>query len=172
VIGIEAESYEHKSEQRNSIIGWIKFILILIGLFLIFRFAIGITVINGQSMSPTFSNNNVIMTTNLFYTPEKGDIILYRDENGFNVIKRVIAAENDHVEIKDGVTKVNGEPLQEDYKTGVSQDMSKVVVDKNSYFVLGDNRTPGESLDSRSESVGTIAKVDIKGKYLFKLYPF
>lgn len=172
MIGIEAENYEHKSEQKNSIIGWIKFILILIGLFLIFRFAIGITVINGQSMSPTFSNNNVIMTTNLFYTPEKGDIILYRDKNGFDVIKRVIATENDHVEIKDGVTKVNGEPLQEEYKTGVSQDMSKVVVDKNSYFVLGDNRAPGESLDSRSESVGTIEKVDIKGRYLFKLYPF
>jgi len=171
VIGIEDEKSTQK-EQRNSIISWIKFILILVGIFLIFRFVIGITVINGQSMSPTFSNNNVIMTTNLFYSPEKGDIILYRDENGFDVIKRVIATENDHVEIKDGVTKVNGEPLQEEYKTGVSQDMSKVVVDENSYFVLGDNRSPGESLDSRNESVGTIAKADIKGRYLFKLYPF
>src|SRR5690625_5346438 len=112
-------------------------------------------------MSPTFSNNNVIMTTNLFYTPEKGDIILYRDENGFNVIKRVIAAENDHVEIKDGVTKVNGEPLQEDYKTGVSQDMSKVVVDKNSYFVLGYNRTHGVSLDSSREYDRMIDILDI-----------
>lgn len=171
MIGIEDEKSTQK-EQRNSIISWIKFILILVGIFLIFRFVIGITVINGQSMSPTFSNNNVIMTTNLFYSPEKGDIILYRDENGFDVIKRVIATENDHVEIKDGVTKVNGEPLQEEYKTGVSQDMSKVVVDENSYFVLGDNRSPGESLDSRNESVGTIAKADIKGRYLFKLYPF
>ena len=62
--------------------------------------------------------------------------------------------------------------IQEEYKTGVSQDMSKVVVDENSYFVLGDNRSPGESLDSRNESVGTIAKADIKGRYLFKLYPF
>lgn len=171
MIGIEDEKSTQK-EQSNSIISWIKFILILVGIFLIFRFVIGITVINGQSMSPTFSNNNVIMTTNLFYSPEKGDIILYRDENGFDVIKRVIATENDHVEIKDGVTKVNGEPLQEEYKTGVSQDMSKVVVDENSYFVLGDNRSPGESLDSRNESVGTIAKADIKGRYLFKLYPF
>ncbi|MBU5467811.1 signal peptidase I [Virgibacillus sp. MSJ-26] len=171
MIGIEDEKSTQK-EQRNSIISWIKFILILVGIFLIFRFVIGITVINGQSMSPTFSNNNVIMTTNLFYSPEKGDIILYRDENGFDVIKRVIATENDHVEIKDGVTKVNGKPLQEEYKTGVSQDMSKVVVDENSYFVLGDNRSPGESLDSRNESVGTIAKADIKGRYLFKLYPF
>lgn len=123
-------------------------------------------------MSPTFDDNHIIMTNNLFFTPEKGDIILYRDQNGFDVIKRIIGMPHDQVEIKDGVTKVNGEELQESYKTGVSQDISPVTVEENSYFVMGDNRTPGASLDSRSSKVGTIAKEDIKGKYLFKIYPF
>lgn len=173
MIQIEAETVEsQQSNSKSTIFGWIRFILILAVLFFIFRFAVSITVINGESMEPTFEDNQMIMTNNLFYSPDKGDIILYRDDNGYNVIKRVIATQNDKVEIIDGITKVNDEPVQEEYKTGDSADMPPVVVQEGTYFVMGDNRTPGASLDSRSDAVGTIKKKDIIGKYLFKIYPF
>jgi|SRR5690625_286535 len=159
-------------EKINSVISWLVFALILVTLFLVFRYVITITIISGKSMSPTLHDSDVILTNNLFFTPEKNDIILYRDANGFDVIKRIIAMPNDEVEIKDGIVIVNGEPLEEDYINGESNDMPQVTVAEDTYFVMGDNRTPGASLDSRNSDIGPIAKEKVKGKLLVRLYPF
>ncbi|HLR52104.1 MAG TPA: signal peptidase I [Candidatus Avamphibacillus sp.] len=158
--------------RTNSIISWIGFVLILVTLFLVFRYVITITIISGESMSPTLHDNDIILTNNLFFTPEKNDIILYRDSNGFDVIKRIIAMPNDEVEIKDGVVIVNGEPIEENYTNGESSDMPQITVAENTYFVMGDNRTPGASLDSRNSDIGPIDKEKVKGKLLVRLYPF
>src|SRR5699024_10861507 len=104
--------------RTNSIISWIGFVLILVTLFLVFSYVITITIISGESMSPTLHDNDIILTNNLFFTPEKNDIILYRDSNGFDVIKRIIAMPNDEVEIKDGVVIINGDISDDNYKDG------------------------------------------------------
>ncbi|GGA79292.1 signal peptidase I [Ornithinibacillus halotolerans] len=163
---------KEKETEKTSWVSWGLYIVIIAAVFLIFRYVIGITIISGNSMANTMEHNDVILSSNLFYQPERNDIIIFRDEHGFDVIKRIIALPNETVEITNGVVLVNGKAIEEEYSIGVPNDMEKVVVSENSYFVMGDNRTPGESLDSRSEEIGTIPENRIQGEAILSLWPF
>lgn len=167
------ETENRKSEKKKSGAGsWIGFILLMLLVFFIFRYALGIIVISGNSMSPTIENRDIIISSNIFYSPERNDIILFRDENGFDVVKRIIALPNQTIEISDGTVFVDGDPIDESFVTGTPNDMEETVVDEDAYFVMGDNRTPGESLDSRSHDIGSIAEERIKGEFLISVFPF
>ncbi|MUK87690.1 signal peptidase I [Ornithinibacillus sp. L9] len=159
-------------DNRSSVMSWIMFTVLIVGVFLLFRFVIGFAVIAGNSMNPTLEDNDILLTSGVFYTVERSDVIVYRDTNGFDVIKRVIGMPNETVEIKDGVVFVNGTPLEENYVTGIPNDMPKKVVNEGSYFVIGDNRQPGASLDSRDKDVGTISDAQVQGKAILSIFPF
>jgi signal peptidase I len=92
-----------------------------------------------------------------FHSPQRGDIIVfnYPEDTKRAFIKRLIGKEGDVVEIKDGRVYVNSKELQLPainniyyYNRGdyglIDQ---KIVVPKNSYYVLGDNSS--SSRDSR-----------------------
>lgn len=159
-----------KEKDKTSMWSWVRFILLLFVVFFVFRYVIGIIIINGNSMNPTLDHQDVILTSNIFYTPERNDVILFRDENGFDVIKRVVGMPGDTVEIRSGTVYLNGGVLEEDYITGIPNDMPLIEVNEG-YFVMGDNRTPGESLDSRSEEIGLIEDTRVKGEVIFSLWP-
>ncbi|HAM80121.1 signal peptidase I [Ornithinibacillus bavariensis] len=161
-----------REKEKLGWLSWIVFLLLLVIVFIVFRLVIGFTVIAGDSMNPTLEEGNVIVTSNIFFNIERNDIIVYRDQDGFNVIKRVIGLPNDTIAIQDGAVIVNGKVLQETSIIGVPNDFQEVIVPRNSYFVIGDNRTPGESLDSRSENVGAIQQENILGEVMFTLFPF
>jgi signal peptidase I len=88
--------------------------------------------------------------------PQPGDVVVfeYPLDPSVVLVKRVIAGGGSTVEIVDGVTVVNGRPLDEPYvdpRNNVkeySRRMSLVRVSANAFFVMGDNRD--ESDDSRS----------------------
>jgi len=100
------------------------------------------------------------LTTNRFFkfkTPQRGDIIVfnYPEDPKRAFIKRLIAKEGDVVEIKDGKIYINSKLFQHNsvkniyyYNRGdfglIDQ---KIVVPKDSYYVLGDNSR--SSRDSR-----------------------
>lgn len=97
-----------------------------------------------------------------------------------NFIKRVIAVPGETIIIKDGVVRIkNNEnpdgfilnesyiPKDESYK--LRGDVSKTL-GKNEYFVLGDNRQPNASLDSREW--GVLPKDHITGKAWVRILPF
>lgn len=95
--------------------------------------------------------------------------------NKTSYIKRIIAVEGDHIEIKDGKVYLNGEELQEDYlDDGVTTNMgiygvfSDVVVPQGYVFVMGDNRA--HSTDSRS--FGCVPVEKIEGKVWIRFWPF
>lgn len=163
---------ETKKNTSSTFISWIRFIALLLLVFFIFRFAISITIINGNSMNPTLSDKDIILTSKLLFQPERFDIVVIHRNDGFDIIKRIIAVPNETVEIKNGVILVNGTPLKENYPMGISDDMPIMKVKEGFYFVVGDNRTPGESLDSRSKEIGLINEGQIKGEAFFSLYPF
>ncbi|MDQ0269151.1 signal peptidase I [Cytobacillus purgationiresistens] len=167
----QAEESQPEISKATSWKSWFGFILSMIVLFLFFRFAISVTIVSGNSMNPTIENNDILISNQLYFNLNNGDIIVFHDPHGYDVIKRIIASPNDTVEIKDGNVLVNDTPLEENYITGTANDMEKITVLENSYFVIGDNRTPGESLDSRSQEVGLITKEAIKGEIMFSLYP-
>lgn len=95
--------------------------------------------------------------------------------NKTSYIKRIIAVEGDHLEIKEGEVYLNGKKLEEKYlDDGVKTNMGQyglfldVVVPKGYVFVMGDNRD--HSTDSRS--FGCIPVEKIEGKVWIRFWPF
>ena len=79
-------------------------------------------------------------------------------------IKRVIAVEGDHVEIKDNTVFVNGIELEEDYLSDEviteSQVFTNFIVPEGYIFAMGDNRT--KSTDCREFGCIPIEKIESK----------
>ena len=130
--------------------------------------------LSGGSMEPTYYNGNVVCVSRLagfFGGYNRGDVVVfdYTDEDGQRqVIKRVIAVEGDRLEIVPEGVMVNGVLLDEPYAMGPTEGVADLVIPPDTVFVLGDHRT--ESFDSRN--MGVIAEKDLKGKVLFRLFPF
>ncbi len=98
--------------------------------------------------------------------PKRGDIIVFRHPTERkDFIKRCIGLPGDTLEIRDDIVYINGEPLDEPYKTikgapNVSSNFGPIVVPKGHLFVLGDNRR--NSYDSRAW--GPLDVKYVKGK--------
>ena len=128
--------------------------------------------ISGDSMSSTLQNNDIVVlikTKNL----ERNDLVGFYYQ-GKILLKRVIALSDETVVIdKDGNVYVNNKLLDEPY---VSQlclgdcDLEfPYKVPAGEYFVMGDKRS--NSVDSRSSSIGTVAREEIIGKVFFRAFP-
>lgn len=157
-------------------------IAVIVGL-LIINFVAQRTIVIGFSMEPTLENGDQLIIEKLtlrFGKLKNGDIVtIYipeQLENGKDyIIKRVIGVEGDRIEIKDGKVYVNGNQIEEPYTStditlqGESQ-YNDILVGKNQIYVLGDNRLPGASKDSRF--IGLIDIGRVKGRAVFRFYPF
>jgi signal peptidase I len=128
--------------------------------------------IYGTSMTPTLVDGEIVVLNKGAKT-ETGDIIAFYYNNKI-LIKRVIANAGDWVDIdEDGNVSVNGQPLEEPYVTekalGVCDIEFPYQVPDERVFVLGDHRSV--SVDSRSSQVGCVAKEQIVGKLVFRVWP-
>lgn len=126
-------------------------------------------------MNPTIQDNSLLLMNKFstkFGKPNHGDVIVVHEEKGFDIIKRIIGLPGDTVCIKDGIVYVNEIPLPEIYTYGKSNDILPVKVEENKLFIMGDNRTPGESLDSRDPNIGTVPISSIKGYAVVSVSPF
>ena len=161
------------------------FIFSLAAVLLITTFFFRHSVVDGGSMEQTLFNGEHIIISNLFYEPERGDIIVCEDyslENAYYrkpLVKRVIGIPGDVVEIRyDRFKKrsdvyVNGEKLNEDYVyidkyPEYRNDSGRWYVGEGEVFVMGDHRN--NSSDSRD--IGCIRIDSIIGKALIRFYPF
>ena len=158
---------------------WFKVIFVaLIIAFLLQNFLLSSTIVDGSSMFLTLETGDRLFVNRFFLSkkkPKRGNIVEIKAPDGTNrdFIKRVIAVSGDVVEIKDGKVYVNGHELEESYIKGnftMFSGKSRWKVGENQIFVLGDNRTPGGSLDSRS--FGTIEIDKVVGIAFFRFYPF
>lgn len=107
-----------------------------------------------------------------------------------SLVKRVVGVPGDTVSIRGGQVSVNGRPLPETsthaYWNAFCADTSSalansvaaspsrvnvpsVKVPPHSYFVMGDNRSPGGSLDSRT--FGPVDVQDISARALVSVWP-
>ena len=156
-------------------------------LLLVFTFLFRQVKIDGNSMHPTLQDGERVIISDVFYTPQYGDIVVISSEVYDNVpiIKRVIATEGQWVDIYDGdvyvgddnfnMFKVSDEFVGDAYTEQVVSSgllgfyEYPIQVPENHVFVLGDNREV--SLDSRTEIVGFIDCRQILGKALFRVFP-
>jgi signal peptidase I len=154
-------------------------ILIAIGLaFVLHSYVFARATVDGPSMQPTFHTNDVVFLDKLSVETgniKRGEIVVFnsRDENNDDYIKRVIGVAGDEVKIMNGKVYVNGKELNESYLAPGT--ITEPITPRTTYkvpagdiFVLGDNRT--NSTDSRI--LGFIKLKDVKGRVVFRAYPF
>lgn len=128
--------------------------------------------VQGPSMMDTLNEGQLVMVDKTFFkmhTPKPGLIVICRypgSEESY--VKRIVALEGDVVEIKEGVTYVNGVPRDEGYVDYRDyKDFGPYIVEENCVFVMGDNRA--NSHDSRAE--GAIPEDMIVGRVFAVLFP-
>lgn len=143
-----------KKSILREIISWIVTVAvaIFIALFIVNFIIINSNIASG-SMESTIMTGDRLFGNRLAYTfsePERGDIIIfeYPDDPEQLYVKRIIGLPGETVEIKDGVTYIDGVPLDEPYLNETpTGDFGPYVVPEGCYFVMGDNRN--NSNDSR-----------------------
>ncbi len=168
---------------------------ILCTCFIIVLFAVGIRVCNvdGSSMNTTLTNGDLVVISDIAYTPKQDDIVVFHLTNEYYnkpLVKRVIATEGQWIDIKkDGNsliitlydkddTNFSDPIIYEDeyaYYSSLDRDWTgyheyPVQVPEGHVFVLGDNRW--DSSDSRSERVSFVDVRCIFGKVVARVKPF
>ena len=162
------------------------FVIIFAAIILIFSFFMRTCRVSGDSMNNTLYDKENVLISNLFYTPDRGDIIVFHQTDADNpnnnepIVKRVIALAGDTVKVEHfkgsmrvTVTDADGNStvLEEDY---IEYDYptysdSVVYVEEGTVFVMGDNRS--HSADSRSGRIGLVDTRRILGKVIFRVTP-
>lgn len=128
--------------------------------------------IYGSSMSPTLNEGQfVVSIKGLDF--EQGDLVSFYIGNKL-LVKRVIASPGDWVNIlDDGTVFVNDQQLEEPYVDELALGQCDIElpyqVPESCYFLMGDHRE--SSVDSRSSSVGCVARDQIVGKIVFCVWP-
>ena len=128
--------------------------------------------IYGASMTPSLNESEIVVSVKdgQFKT---GDIIAFYYNNKI-LVKRVIAQAGDWVNIdKDGTVSINGEIIDEPYvqekALGECDIEMPYQVPEDRVFVMGDYRDV--SIDSRSTTVGPVAKDQIVGRIVYRIWP-
>lgn len=181
-----AEKRERRKKEKKSMPILLQLVLLVV-LVLILRNVLGTVYVKGSSMEPNFYHGDLVFVNKLstsIGSPDYGDVVICKMEDDFayeNIIKRVIGLPGDTIEIVGNEDDeeiydlyVNGELIEEPFLDEPMTTKGDIEypfeVPENSYFVMGDNRNA--STDSRKEAVGAIAKENLEGKVVFRLFPF
>ena len=182
--------FEHiKRDERNSkikrliksVIIWaIEIAAVVAAAYLIVNYMVEKTVMPDDSMQITLNAGDSIIINRLVYInsePERFDVVVFKNGSGEHVsydIKRIIGMPGERVLIRNGEVYINDVLLEETINvdkmllSGFASD--PIVLEKDEYFVLGDNRNSSD--DSRFSSLGNIVREDIVGKAWFRLNEF
>jgi len=179
----EIEEPEEKLNWKKELMEWVAAIAIAVavGLFLN-NFVFTLVQVSGDSMTNTLQDGDRLFLISRYISkPDNGDIVVFFPENDTKpYIKRVIATEGQTVEVEFDYTTgeqrvyVDGEMLREDYVrsfyTNYGNMEYPLTVEEDHVFVMGDNRP--NSHDSRQDDVGQVDMKTVRGKVLFRWWPF
>lgn len=159
------------------------FVISICLVFLVFTFLFRVSVVSGSSMEKTLSHKDVLLVSSLPYTPEQGDIVVFRapyskSYPNEHLVKRVIATGGQTIDIdfENWKVTVDGKVIDESeylflYGFRQTSNLSyPLTVPEGEVFVMGDNRY--NSHDSRVSDIGTVDEDYIIGPVLMRLMPF
>ncbi len=175
-----------KKDPKKELISWILTIVTAVAAaFLIRTFLFEPIRVDGDSMSDTLHDKELVFVTKPEYylgTPSRQDVIIckYPGRHNQYFVKRLIALPGDTVEIKfdrmngTNTLYVNGEAVSEPFlapeRNNSNNAMPPITLGEDEYFVMGDNRD--NSNDSRYSGVGPISRSQIIGHVRFVFFPF
>lgn len=172
---------ENKNTKKDDIemgaMDWVKaFIFAVILSLLIKNYVFEPTKVSGSSMEETLHDNDRLIVSKIslkFKELKRGDIVIMKYDEDDDYVKRIVGMPGEVVQVIDGGVYINGELFEEDY---INTDYTENIVgfewklDADEYFLMGDNRLPGKSKDSRD--FGPVKVDRIIGKAVFRFYPF
>lgn len=132
--------------------------------------------VSGASMEPTFSSGEYLLieeVTYYFREPKRGEVVVFRAPlaPSYYFIKRIIGLPGETVKIDEGKVYIynldwpHGKMLLEPYAQKTITGNLTIDLNRDEYFVLGDNRS--SSADSRSW--GPLPRKNIIGKVWISL---
>ena len=173
---------EVKTGKRSSAAGFLDyaevFVFAFCAVILLFTFCFRLCSVRGPSMQDTLINGERLVVSDMFYTPERGDVIIFHETGEYYneaLVKRVIATEGETVTIdfEGGIVYVDGVALDEPYTLEPTHRRidfgDSVTVPEGCLFVMGDNRNG--STDSRDDRIGCVDERLVIGRAFFLLVP-
>lgn len=172
------------NKENETVKTYLKVFLFIVAILMGFFMIISFEFIKGSSMEPNYLDGDIVLIEKLskrFKNYDRGDVVVLisPEDDHSHLIKRIIGVPTERVEIADCKINITGDDYNfileeeyiEDYKCTKDALIFKVErsvrLDKDQYYVLGDNR--GVSLDSRF--FGEIDEKRIMGKAVFRIWP-
>ena len=176
----EPDSKKEKSKpniKKNLIAFGICVVIAIVIALIITNFVASHTKVEGNSMESTLENGDDIIVEKFSYltnNPERYDIIVFRESESVNYIKRVIALPGETIQITEGKIYINERAIFDAYGNAKMEDggiaEKPIKLGQDEYFVLGDNRN--HSKDSRCwKSTSFVTFDEIVGKAVIRYYP-
>lgn len=186
---------EQKSWPKIILLGVVNWLLIPAAIvFILHNFVFQAFHVIGTSMVPTLHETDYLIISKIgssesglarafgkdsAYIPKRQQVIVfhYPQDPSLVFIKRVIALPGEHVVVKDGTVTVYNQAHPNGFNPDAGTNRTEnptlgsvdEVVPAGSVFVLGDNRTPNGSYDSRDW--GTLPYKYIIGEAVLRLLP-
>ncbi len=174
------------------------FVLAVVFVILLLTLCFRLCRVDGPSMNQTLQDGEPLIVSNLFYTPKRGDIIVFHQTNGerettsplnrYNepIVKRVIATGGQYVKLDYAAKKVyvsddaifdESDVIDESYAYfWTSRDTDKWIQNSKvteyhvpEGYLFVMGDNRNNSSDSRSPEVGFVDERRVLGRVLFKL---
>lgn len=193
------ENNEKKQTFAASMYDFVEmFVLAVVFVILLLTLCFRLCRVDGPSMNQTLQDGEPLIVSNLFYTPKRGDIIVFHQTNGerettsplnrYNepIVKRVIATGGQYVKLDYAAKKVyvsddaifdESDVIDESYAYfWTSRDTDKWIQNSKvteyhvpEGYLFVMGDNRNNSSDSRSPEVGFVDERRVLGRVLFKL---